>query len=105
MSAAYTPMSLVHKDTPWSWAEINKEASEQLDTTVDVRMALINSLAPLFPNASQIPALQPGNDPLIDKYDTLLLRAGADADSPTTIDVNADDQPFPFYGRVRVAWK
>ena len=62
-------------------------------------------LRPTFPDADQIPALQSQNNPLVDAYAPLLPRAGADADSPTAIDTGADDQPFPCYGRVRVAWK
>ncbi|TMA99752.1 MAG: hypothetical protein E6J64_21405 [Deltaproteobacteria bacterium] len=58
-----------------------------------------------FANASQLPALQPDHPPLIDAYPALPTRAAADADSPTAIDAAADDQPFPFYGRVRVGWK
>lgn len=72
----------------------------------DVRAALINTLQQSgFPNAGQAPALQADHPPLVDADPPLLPRAGAAADSPTAIDTAADDQPFPFYGRGRVAWK
>jgi len=105
MAAAYQPMPLVHADQEWSWSDISTSASNELQSPIDVRQALIDLLTPSFPDASHIPALQPGNNPLIDAYPPLLPRAGADADSPTAIDAGADDQPFPFYGRVRVGWK
>lgn len=105
MSASYQPMPLVHADAEWSWSDISTSASNELGSPIDVRQALIDSLTPLFPDASQIPALQPQNNPLIDAYPELVTRPGADADAPTAIDANADDQPFPFYGRVRVGWK
>jgi hypothetical protein len=99
-------MSLVHTDADWPWAAVSTSASNQLGTTIDVRAALINTLQQNgFPNANQIPALQPDHPPLVDSYAPLLPRAGADADSPTAVDTAADDQPFPFYGRVRVGWK
>jgi len=105
MTAAYAPMALVHADTDWPWAAIDKSASGQIGT-IDVRSTLIATLQQNgFPNASQIPALQPDHPPLIDEYPALPTRAGADADAPTAIDTGADDQPFPFYGRVRVGWK
>jgi hypothetical protein len=105
MTAAYQPMALPHADAEWSWADLSTSASNQLGTTIDVRQALIDMLRPTFPDADQIPALQAQNNPLVDAYGTLLPRAGADADSPIAIDIGADDQPFPFYGRARVAWK
>jgi len=105
MTAAYAPMALVHAVADWPWAEIDKSASGQIGT-IDVRGALIATLQQSgFPNASQLPALQADHPPLIDAYPALPTRAAADADSPTAIDAAADDQPFPFYGRVRVGWK
>ncbi|MFL5312146.1 MAG: hypothetical protein ACJ79H_17065 [Myxococcales bacterium] len=105
MTAAYTPMPLVHGDADWPWADVSTSASNQLGQTIDVRLALIQSASAFSPSASQAPALQPDHPPLVDTYGPLLPRAGADADSPTVIDAGADDQPFPFYGRVRVGWK
>jgi hypothetical protein len=106
MTAAYTPMPLTHADADWPWADVSTSASNQLGQTIDVRLALINTLQQNgFVNADQAPALQPDHPPLVDTYAPLLPRAGADADSPTAIDTGADDQPFPFYGRARVGWK
>ena len=106
MTSAYTPMPLAHADADWPWADLSTSASNQLGQTIDVRQALIDTLQQSgFPNASQAPALQPDHPPLVDTYAPLLARAGADADSPTALAAGADDQPFPFYGRVRVGWK
>jgi hypothetical protein len=105
MTAAYTPMPLAHVDTDWSWDEVNNTASSQLGQAIDVRQTLIQVASTFNPNASQAPALQLDHPPLIDAYDALHTRAGADADTPTAIETGADDQPFPFYGRVRVGWK
>jgi len=104
MTAAYTPMPLVHADTDWSWAEVNDTASGQLGQPIDVRQTLIQVASTFNPNASQAPALQLDHPPLVDAYAPLHIRPGADADAPTAIET-ADDQPFPFYGRIRVGWK
>jgi hypothetical protein len=105
MTAAYTPMPLVHADMDWSWGEVSDTASSQLGAPIDVRQTLIQVASTFNPNASQAPALQPQNPPLVDAYMPLHTRPGAAADSPTAIDTAADDQPFPFYGRVHVGWK
>lgn len=57
--------------------------------------------APVVPG----PALKPENPPVVDAYTALAPQPDADADAPTAIIEGADDQPFPFYGRVRAAWK
>jgi hypothetical protein len=50
------------------------------------------------------PALQADHHPHIDAYAALQTRTGANQDAPIAITA-ADDQPYPFYGRVRVSWK
>lgn len=105
MTAAYTPMPLVHADADWPWDAVSASATSQLGQPIDVRQALIQIASQINPFAGQAPALQPDHPPLVDAYPLLPTRAGADADSPTAIEAGADDQPFPFYGRVRVAWK
>ncbi|HWE23966.1 MAG TPA: hypothetical protein VG496_08490, partial [Myxococcales bacterium] len=77
MTSAYQPMPLAHLDAEWSWDEINRSASDELGSPIDVRQALIDSLTPLFPDAGQIPALQLANNPLIDAYAALHTRPGA----------------------------
>ena len=49
---------------------------------------------------------KPGNDPYVDKYNPLHTRPDAASLGPgdRIITERADDQPFPMYGRVRVAW-
>ncbi len=84
----------------WPWDQLSASASAQLGRSIDVRQALIAQFN--APNAS---ALQADHPPLVDAYPALQTRAGADQDSPIAIDSPADDQPFPFYGRIRVGWK
>jgi len=106
MSAAYVPMPLAYADAEWSWTDLSTSASNQLGQSIDIRLALIQKLKENgVPNPESLPALQPGNHPRIDAYPALSPQAGADADSPTGIVSDANDQPFPFYGRVRAAWK
>ena len=98
--------ALANADAEWSWTDLNTSASNQLGQSIDIRLALIQKLKESgVPNPESLPALQPENHPRIDAYPALSPRAGADADSPTGIVSDANDQPFPFYGRVRAAWK
>jgi hypothetical protein len=100
----YQPSVPVRIDRPWTWTEINSEASAQAGTQVDVRQLIIDTLmAQGLP--SDVPALQPGTATTLDEYTALAPRGAASADSPTAVVGNADDQPFPFYGRIRVGWK
>ena len=99
-------MPLAYADAEWSWTDLSTSASNQLGQSIDIRLALIQKLKENgVPNPESLPALQPGNHPRIDAYPALSPQAGADADSPTGIVSDANDQPFPFYGRVRAAWK
>jgi hypothetical protein len=100
MGADYTPQSLAVKTADWPWQDLNDTASEQAGQPVDVRAAIVNS----NPAAANAPALQANHPPRVDAYDPLAPLAGAEQDSPTQITTKADSQPFPFYGRVRVAW-
>ena len=98
--------ALANADAEWSWTDLSTSASNQLGQSIDIRLALIQKLKESgVPNPESLPALQPENHPRIDAYPALSPRAGADADSPTGIVSDANDQPFPFYGRVRAAWK
>jgi hypothetical protein len=102
MGSDYTPMALPYADADWPWAALSASASGQLGQPIDVRMAIIQDLGS---SAASAPALQVDHPPRVDAYAALQPRAGADGDAPTAIDAHADDQPFPFYGRARVAWK
>jgi hypothetical protein len=102
MGTDYVPAALQWADTDWPWDQLSSSASGQVGASIDVRQALINALGA---NAASAPALQPDHPPRMDAYAALTMRAGADQDTPTAIDTGADDQPFPFYGRVRVTWK
>jgi len=105
MDSTYTPMPLAYDTTGWSWQELSDSASGQLGYSIDVRQQIVDALSGAGFDASQAPALQPDHPPMIDAYAALATRAGADQDSPAAIVPQADDQPFPFYGRVRAEWK
>ena len=106
MGGNYTPMPLAIQTTPWTWQELSDSASSQLGQSVDVRQAIIDALQQRgLTQAASAPALQESNPPLIDAYAALQTSTGADQDAPTQVAVGADSQPFPLYGRVRVAWK
>ncbi|TMA26605.1 MAG: hypothetical protein E6J78_12670 [Deltaproteobacteria bacterium] len=100
MDASYSPMPLAWAGADWPWDQLSASASAQLGRSIDVRQTLINQF-----NAPNARALQADHPPLVDAYPALQTRAGADQDSPIAIDSAADDQPFPFYGRIRVGWK
>lgn len=101
----YKPMALQYASAPWTWEQLSTSASEQIGAAIDVRQQIIDALKSKGLDASNAPSLQPANPPLIDAYAALQPLPGADQDSPTAIATAADAQPFPFYGRVRAAWK
>jgi hypothetical protein len=106
MDASYTPQPLTFHTADWPWQALSDSASSQLGRSIDVRQAIITALQNKgITNASQSPALQPDHPPRIDAYDALQTQPGADQDAPTLLQTAADDQPFPLYGRVRVAWQ
>jgi hypothetical protein len=104
MGATYQPWSPPLIDQPWPWMEISDEASMQLGSQIDVRQLIVNALAQQGFSPAP-PAVQPDASPIIETFAPLAPHAHADQDTPTSIVTGADDQPFPFYGRVRVAWK
>jgi hypothetical protein len=92
---------------PWSWADIEAAASENTNPPkpAHVKQKIYDRIC------SNAGLCGPGiryvgieRDPLIDSYPTQSPLAAAGADSPSAVS-SADDQPFPFYGRVRVSWK
>ncbi len=105
MDDTYEPAPLTPHVVDWPWEGLSASASEQLGEPVDVRQKLIEvAKAQGFDNADTVPALSADSPPRVDHYDPLVPRPGADQDAPTAIVTGADDQPFPFYGRVRVGW-
>lgn len=105
MKDAYVPMELPYASADWSWEALSASAGGQLGQPIDVRQAIIDAAASLGLDASNAPALQPENPPLVDAYAALEPAAGADDVSTMTIETGMDGQPFPFYGRVTAAWK
>jgi len=104
MGPDYVPMPLEHVTAPWSWEELSASASSQVGHAIDVRQSILDILSGQGIDASSVPAFMADHPPQIDAYPALEPRPGADQDTPTQLDENADDQPFPFYGRVRVGW-
>jgi hypothetical protein len=92
---AYTPMTLQRKDCELDWNALNVQADLALGRPgLDIRKA-IEGIVP----ASIVPNIE--RNPVVDCYDP--LQAPPVGTSGTTV-VN-DNQPFPFYGQVSVAWK
>jgi hypothetical protein len=96
-----------YPDTPatdtWPWPEINQQASEQLGMPVNVKDRIHQLLEDR--NWYIWPYSGINADPLIDRYSDLAPRlSGASANSPNGVTVGANDQPFPFYGRIKVGW-
>ena len=104
MGAGYVPMPLVWVGADWPWDQLSASASEQLGQPIDVRLAILQILTDQGLDPSTVPAFQADHPPVIDAYPALAPRPNASADAPTNLDENADDQPFPLYGRVRVRW-
>jgi len=95
MTSAYTPAPLTRKDCTLDWDQLNQQASLALQQPgLDVRKA-IDKLVP----ASIVDKVN--RNPIVDCYDPLV--APPVGTSGKTV-VN-DQQAFPFYGTVTVAWK
>ncbi|HEY6176218.1 MAG TPA: hypothetical protein VIX73_17305 [Kofleriaceae bacterium] len=102
--AGYKPFVPDRLDHLWTWAEINSEASSQAGVDVDVRQLIVDAVTQQgLPGDA--PALRAETATVVDEYMPLQPRSSADSDSPTAVIHSADDQPFPFYGRVRIGWK
>jgi hypothetical protein len=104
IGAGYVPATPSRADYMWFWDQVSAEASAQYGQTIDVRQTALTALAKEG-FTGDIVALHADVPILVDQYPPLAPRAGADADAPTAIVTGADDQPFPFYGRIRVAWR
>jgi hypothetical protein len=102
--SSYTPFVPERLDHLWTWAEINREASAQAGVNVDVRQLIIDALKQQGLPGDAV-ALRPETDTVVDEYMPLQPRGSAGGDGPTAVIGSADDQPFPFYGRVRIGWR
>jgi hypothetical protein len=103
MGPSYRPFVPVRQTYAWGWPQISSEASQQVGQTLDVRQLVVDALAQR--GIHDVAAVQEGSSIAIDQYAPLAPRAGADSDQPSGVVEKADDQPFPFYGRVRVGWE
>lgn len=101
---SYRPALPQRRDYLWSWDQISMEASSQIGFSIDVRALAQQALVELGLNGD-VPALAPETPLVVDQYAPLVPGAGAAEDTPTEIVEGADDQPFPFHGRIRVAWQ
>ncbi len=100
----YEPLALPYAQAPWSWADLSASASGQLGSTIDVRQAIIDALAGLGIDASQVTALQEDHPPMVDSY--AALAPSADAGDLSGQNVETDDtQAFPLTARVSAGWK
>lgn len=104
MSPAYKPAQPLRADQPWPWAQLNAEAATQIGSPIDVRQLILDALAQKG-FTGDVPALHADVAPILETFAPLAARSRADRDQPSAIIDGADDQPFPFYGRVRVFWK
>ena len=104
MSASYQSAAPARTNRVWPWAEINQQASEESGSSLDVRVRINDALRNRG-ITSDVPALHEDHPPVIDQYVPLVPRADAALDAPSAIVNGADDQPYPFYGRVRVYWQ
>ena len=99
IGGAYTPAPIRPRVVQWTWQDINRSANQESSKVVDVKQMIYNQI----PFKLKYAGIE--NNPLIDQYPPLSPPAAAAADSPAGITTNgADDQPFPFYGRVKVWW-
>lgn len=103
MGATYRPFVPHRSDREYPWDQISRDASGAGSVSIDVRERVLAAL-----RATGLPAtgaaLDRARAPYIDAYPPLAPRAGADRSSPTGVVGGADDQPFPFHGRVTVRW-
>jgi hypothetical protein len=104
MTSDYVPLPLPFTDTAWSWEQLSKSAGGQLGQSVDVRKEIIKLMAKLG-FATDAPGLQADHPPHVDAYAVLKPRPDAGLAVPTAWIEHADDQPYPFYGRVHAGWK
>ena len=95
---------LVLVETLWVLDAVYERSAEQIGSAIDVRQLILDALAQKG-FTGDIPALHIDTAPIIETFAPPAPRASADRDQPSAITGGADDQPFPFYGRVRVSWK
>lgn len=97
----YRPATVRRSTVVWPWRAINKAAEEQ-GVPVDVKAMIYAILRKMGDPLTYIGI---DADPKTDGYPALHTLPGAQQDTGNDVIQGADDQPFPFYGRVRVSWK
>lgn len=103
MGASYRPLVPARSDREYPWDQISRDAEGAGNTSIDVRERVLAVLRAQGLSTSNV-AFDAATAPYIDAYPPLAPREGADRSSPTGVVTGADDQPFPFYGRVTVRW-
>jgi hypothetical protein len=96
IGSSYAPQALTRKDCVLDWNILNKQAQAALmQPGLDVRKA-IDALVPksIVDKVNQ--------NPVIDCYDPLTAPPLSSTGTGVT---ESDNQPYPFYGQVEVAWK
>jgi hypothetical protein len=98
IGGGYTPAPIRPRVVEWTWQDINRAVNQESSKPIDVKQKIYDMIYQLYNTAIE-------RSPYIDQYPPLYPPGDATADSPIGITTNgADDQPFPFYGRIRVSW-
>ena len=104
MSAAYQPSAIAQRSIDWPWADINEQARADGEALFDVRSKIVEVLRGAG-FTGNFDALREDRPPLINAFAPLRPPADDGTWTGREIKSDQDDQPYPFYGRVRVAWK
>jgi hypothetical protein len=95
IGSKYSPAALTRKDCELNWNVLNRQAGAALmQPGLDVRKA-IDQLVPKSIVAKV------NRNPIVDCYDPLTAPPLGTSGGVTV----SDDQPYPFYGQVKVSWK
>jgi hypothetical protein len=103
MGAAYRPLAPERRDREYPWDQISRDASGAGTTSIDVRARAVAALRAMGLPVTSV-AFEAATAPYIDAYAPPAMRPDAARATPTGVTAGADDQPFPFYGRVTVRW-
>src|SRR5947209_20553816 len=66
MDATYKALPLTYASAQWPWQQLSDSASAQAGVSIDVRQQIIDALKSRGIDATNAPALQDANPPLID---------------------------------------
>ena len=104
IGGGYSPAPIYPRVASWTWQDINKAVNLESLKPIDVKQKIYDGI-PFCALAVHCYYEGIENNPLIDQYPPLYPPGDAIIDSPIGIMTNgADNQPFPFYGRVKVSW-